>query len=231
MEKSTYSGTVKPETAAVEREPLRRDFAGEAIELARQWRYLGWFATAVALLAAPIPFLWLWKHEDWELRFALVTTLVLVAAFRGLVDLVLRRIVPWPTLFGTDDARLRAEDIVSRRRTSFWGRIYKLAFVVGIVTTAVWLVRLFFAGGGVAWSDPLVSALHSIGDAIAHPSSAFQIALQFLFLALGGIALYIVPMLIAGVSQIRSFEPGDTDWGVSTRSAASPRRRTRCARS
>jgi len=48
---------VEAETASVEQEPLRRDFGGEAVSLARQWRYLGWFATTVALLASPVPFL------------------------------------------------------------------------------------------------------------------------------------------------------------------------------
>ena len=40
--------------------------------------------------------------------------------FRGLVDILVRRVIPWPSLFGTDDARLREEDIVNRRRAWTW---------------------------------------------------------------------------------------------------------------
>ena len=28
--------------------------------------------------------------------------------------------IPWPSLFGTDDARLREDDIVNRRRAWTW---------------------------------------------------------------------------------------------------------------
>src|ERR1044071_8605140 len=111
MAESPYTQTVEAKSAP--EQPLRRDFGSEAVALAQQWRYLGWFATGVALLASPVPFIWFWKHDHWHLRFALGATLLLVAGFRGLVDLVLRRIMPWPSLFGTDDARLRSEDIVA----------------------------------------------------------------------------------------------------------------------
>jgi hypothetical protein len=43
-----------------------------------------------------------------------------VIAFRGLVDLMARRMLPWPSLYGTDDADLKEEDVVNRRRASFW---------------------------------------------------------------------------------------------------------------
>jgi hypothetical protein len=40
-----------------------------------------------------------------------------VIAFRGMVDLLIRRMIPWPSLFGTEDSRLREEDVVNRRRS------------------------------------------------------------------------------------------------------------------
>jgi len=211
---STYTQSPEAGQAALEPPPARRDFGGEAASLARQWRYLGWFATGVALAAAPIPYLWFTRHEHWHTRFALVATLTLVAAFRGLVDLMLRRIIPWPSLFGTDDARLREADIVARRRTSFWSRVFRIGLWIVALSTVIYVVQLFVHGHDVAWGHAPSSVFHSITHAITHPTGAFRTALQFGILALSGVALYVVPMLIAGVSQIRSFEPGDTDWGV-----------------
>ena len=52
-----------------------------------------------------------------------------VAAFRGLIDLVLRRFIPWPSLFGTDDSRLKEEDVVNRRRAWFWRFWFRLLWL------------------------------------------------------------------------------------------------------
>src|SRR5205823_344794 len=115
---------------------------------------------------------------------------------------------------GTDDARLRSEDIVARRRTSFWGRIFRLGIAIAALSTAIYVVQVFATGHNVSWTRPALGVAHAISHAVTHPTKVFQYGLQFGILGLSGIALYIVPMLIAGVSQIRSFEPGDTDWGV-----------------
>jgi hypothetical protein len=44
---------------------------------------------------------------------------VAVIAFRGLVDVVFRRFIPWPSLFGTDETRLREDDVLARRAGVF----------------------------------------------------------------------------------------------------------------
>jgi len=46
---------------------------------------------------------------------ALGATVGLVVASRGVVDLLFRRLIPWPSLFGTDTQRLREEDVMARR--------------------------------------------------------------------------------------------------------------------
>src|SRR5690349_2910105 len=89
-------------------------------ELAEQWRSLTRMATLVALLTAPAAFLWLHLHEGLALRYALLLTVIEVAAFRGAVDVLFRRFIESPSLFGEESPALRAEDVVARRRTAFW---------------------------------------------------------------------------------------------------------------
>ena len=99
----------------------------ESILLAQQWRTLARTATLVAILTSPAAFLWFHKHQGLSLGWSLAATIASVAAFRGFIDLVLRRFIPWPSLFGTDDTRLQDEDVVNRRRAWFWRFWYRLA--------------------------------------------------------------------------------------------------------
>src|SRR5215469_751575 len=94
--------------------------AGAGPALADQWRSLSRTATVVALLTAPVAFVWLHSHNGLAVRYALLLTIVEVAAFRGLVDIVFRHFIASPSLFGEERAELRAEDVVMRRRLSFW---------------------------------------------------------------------------------------------------------------
>ena len=57
-------------------------------------------------------------------------------AFRGLVDLMTRRMLPWPSLYGTDDADLKEEDVVNRRRASFWRFWFRFFVFFAIVFTS-----------------------------------------------------------------------------------------------
>src|SRR5205823_6959334 len=87
--------------------------------LNEQWRALRRSATFVAVLSAPVAFLWLWAHSGLSLGWAIVVTAGAVFAFRGALDLVFRRFIPWPSLFATEDVRLREEDVLNRRRAWF----------------------------------------------------------------------------------------------------------------
>src|SRR5215216_2919757 len=101
--------------------------AGEASKaLASQWRRLIRAATLIAILTSPIPFLWLYVQQDWPLGWALVVTFLSVIAYRGLLDVVLRRLIPWPSLFGADEPRLLDEDVVNRRRAWWWAKRWRL---------------------------------------------------------------------------------------------------------
>src|SRR6185312_5240115 len=95
----------------------------QARELARQWRRLARVATSVAILTSPVAFVWFREQAGWGFWLSLLATFLVVIAFRGFVDLVFRRFIPWPSLFGTDGDQLKEEDVMSRRRSWFWRRI------------------------------------------------------------------------------------------------------------
>ena len=81
---------------------------GEASqELARSWRKLTRAATAVALLTAPALFIWFTQQNDWAWWVSLLATLGVVIVFRGFAELLFRRLIPWPSLFGVESAALR----------------------------------------------------------------------------------------------------------------------------
>ncbi len=89
-------------------------------ELARDWRRLTRAATAVAVLTSPALFVWFTQQNGWSWWVSLLATVAVVVVFRGFSDLVFHRIIPWPSLFGTESTLLREEDIVGRRRAWFW---------------------------------------------------------------------------------------------------------------
>ena len=89
-------------------------------ELALQWRRLTWAATFVALLTSPAVALYFHEYVGWSWLWSIVGALGLVIVSRGLLDILFRRVIPWPSLFGSDSEQLREEDVVARRRAWFW---------------------------------------------------------------------------------------------------------------
>src|SRR5579864_7096467 len=160
--------------------------------LSRELRRLTRFATVVAILTSPMAYYWFHHHNGWGVGKSLFVTFIAVVIFRGLVDLTVRRVIPWPSLFGTDDARLREEDIVNRRRAWTWR----------------WFVRLFIIRIGV-----LTHAWAKIGHA-AHNPTFWIYGMQIVFLFFANFLIFMGPLLLMGVSQIRGYEPGDAEWGV-----------------
>jgi ATP-dependent Zn protease len=126
--------------------------------------------------------------------------------FRGLLDLVFRRLIPWPSLFAIDDARLKEEDVVARRRAWHWRWWLGAAVWVVVVNTAVW-AALVASGSHTSWLGTIGRLATALGKVL--PLVALlPIYLLFNFVILFG------PLMMMGVSQIRGFEPGDADWGV-----------------
>ena len=168
-----------------------------SIELAGQWRRLTRVATLVAVITSPVAFVWFHNHIGWAWYWSLLATIGVIAAFRGLVDIGLRRMIPWPSLFGVEEGRIREEDVIARRRASFWRSLF--SFVI--------------------WTGLLIGAFVAVFTLLGIDAGGYltAIAPQLLILPLFFIFNFMIllgPMLMLGISQIRGFEPGDADWGV-----------------
>ena len=172
------------------------------LELADQWRKLRRAATFVAVLTSPAAFVWFHNRAQLSLLWSVVAAFGVVVAFRGTLDLVLRRLIPWPTLFGSDDARLREEDIVARRRAWTWSRVFRYAIWFGVLITLFWLSR------GGTWWGTAGWLWHTLGKLFSSSQLWIQLVFVF-FLFFANFAILMGPMLMMGISQIRGFEPGD----------------------
>jgi cell division protease FtsH len=186
--------------------------AGEASKaLASQWRRLIRAATLIAVLTSPLPFLFLYVQRDWPLGWAIVVTFLAVIAYRGLLDIVLRRLIPWPSLFGADEQQLKDEDVVNRRRAWYWQKRWKLAYVIVLFMTALWVIALLIPGGETTWWGPTVRFIDwflGFASQLSFYAILFPLLFFFNFLILFG------PLVLVGISQVQSYEPGDADWGV-----------------
>jgi ATP-dependent Zn protease len=183
----------------------------EALELGRQWRSLGRAATIVALLTSPVAFAWFYVHQGLDFRYAILLTVIEVAAFRGLVDVVFRRFIQTPSLFGADSVELRAEDVVNRRRSSFWRTVWKWTWRFFVLVTLIWLVLVFF-GHDLSWGDVFHKFTH-IFSALGNTAFLGQFIVLPLFF-LFNFLIFFGPMMAMGISQVRGYQPGDAEWGV-----------------
>src|SRR6476661_7710512 len=108
--------------------------------LAAQWRQLTRAATFVALLTSPAFFVILYQRNGWGMVAALIVTFAAVIAFRGLIDVLARKVIPSPSLYGADQ-RMAEEDVIARRRAWYWRTKYRqltylltlFALVVGVL--------------------------------------------------------------------------------------------------
>jgi cell division protease FtsH len=189
-------------------QPLVTLPAGEASRLlADQIRRLARAATFVALLTSPAVFVWLYEVQGWSMLWSLVGTFFAVIAFRGIVDLIFRRAIPWPSLFGSDSQQLREEDVVNRRRVWFWRFWLRTAIFVFSFITLAWLIRGGSYFGTVGWF------FDSIGFLLSQPTLWMQVVFVF-FLFIANFAILFGPLLAMNLTQVRGYEPGDAEWGV-----------------
>ena len=178
-------------------------------ELADQWRKLTRAATAVAILTSPALFIWFLQYNGWAWYWSLLATLGVIIVFRGFADLFFRRLIPWPSLFGADSQQLRDEDVMSRRRAWYWRKKARLAVILLVITTVVWLLR----GGDATWLGTPGYMFGKLGVILSQPALWVQVVFVF-FLFIANFGILMGPMLLMGISQIRGFEPGDAQWGV-----------------
>jgi hypothetical protein len=128
----------------------------ESVALASQLRKLARVATLVAVLTSPAAYFWFRHSTHLSVLGSIFAALGVVIAFRGFIDLVIRRLIPWPSLFGTEETRLREEDVMNRRRAWTWRFWYRLALFLIILNSIVFLYRLIKAPAGtsVSWPAP-----------------------------------------------------------------------------
>jgi hypothetical protein len=181
--------------------------------LAVEWRRLTRAATFVALLTAPAFFLVLYESNHLGLLASILITALAVFMFRGLVEVVTRHFIPWPSLLNNQE--LREDDIVARRRHWFWASKYRrLPFWIVAVFIFLGLFQAMFAFSGVhsGFFDPVpgLRTLFPAQDAAQYASLVFQIPL-LLFV---NVFIFIGPFVLMAVRSIHSYEPGDASWGV-----------------
>ena len=185
----------------------------ESVALASQLRRLARVATIVALLTSPAAYFWFHHQVGLGVWPSIGATAGVVIGFRGFVDLVVRRLIPWPSLFGTEETRLREEDVVNRRRAWTWRFFFRVGiFFTGLITL-VWLARVAKNKPDATWPGAATSILSGINHVISTPGLWIQIVfVGFLFIS--NFLIFMGPMMLMGISQIRGYEPGDAEWGV-----------------
>ena len=134
---------------------------------------------------------------------------------RGLIDVILRKFVPWPTLYGDDSEKRREADALDRKRWWFWSRKLRFAIWAVVVITILYGVRLLTATAGeeVTWLNTLTWMLDGLLGVLSNPQALIQVVFVF-FLFIANFAILFGPLLGMGITQIKGFEPGDADWGV-----------------
>ncbi|HWE82396.1 MAG TPA: AAA family ATPase [Gaiellaceae bacterium] len=188
---------------------------GSHAALSRELRRLTRAATFVAIMTSPVAFFWFHRHEGWSVEKSVLVTFAAIVVFRGLVDVLVRRVIPWPSLFGTDDARLREEDVTNRRRAWTWRGVFRRVIWIGGIITVVYLIQLETAktGSNVTWVGTATAAFSHLNHFRQNPQN-LQLAVQIPILFLANFLIFMGPLLLMGVSQIRGYEPGDAEWGV-----------------
>jgi cell division protease FtsH len=187
---------------------LQRRVNDQAISLAREWRMLGRVATAVALLTSPALFFLLYGTYDWDFIWALLGAIAGVVIFRGGVDVLAHKLIPTPALYGAEDA-LKEQDVVSRRRLWYWRHKFKVWFWVGLILL---IVGFFVARSN---DESMIDAMGTIFTSIPKGIvTAIQLGGTLVIFMLFNFLILFGPLVIMGIFQIKTYEPGDADWGV-----------------
>src|SRR4051794_11768089 len=189
------------------------DSSGEApgrssIPLAEEWRALRRAATIVALLTSPAFFLLLWERNGWNPLLALLVTFAAVIMFRGLVDVIVRRLIPWPNLYNADQ-ELLDEDVIARRRAWYWRKKFRRLTIYGT------LFLLIFGGIALLNNESIGDAVSNFFNGIGKSAGTLAVlAIQLPVFFIFNFLIFLGPMLVMGIRQMKGYEPGDADWGV-----------------
>jgi cell division protease FtsH len=200
----------------VSREPARPLLGGgneHALSLAGEWRKLGRLATIVAVLTAPALYALLHNRFEWPILWSVVGALAGIVLFRGLVDVIAHKLVPFPSLFNAGE-ELRKADVVARRRHWYWKTKYRRLFWLGL-TLAVLLWIASQVQQNKTGDGSLSGAFDQLGSWLssAAPLAASYGLILFVFFFINLFILF-GPMFFFSIQQIKGYEPGDADWGV-----------------
>jgi ATP-dependent Zn protease len=131
-----------------------------------------------------------------------------VAAFRGLVDIIAHRLIPSPSLYGAE-TELAEGDVVSRRRLWYWRKLFRRVIVLGgIFLIAAGITAIF---SKESLSQGAADVLKSVPSMIAQAPALFA---TFFVLFIINFGILFGPLIFLGAQQIKTYEPGDADWGV-----------------
>ena len=125
----------------MEREPGRSLIGGvndSALSLANEWRKLGRLATIVAVLTAPALYVVCHNSFGWPVFWSIVAALAGIVIFRGFIDVVAHKLIPFPPLYGAEDS-LRAQDVIARRRHWYWKTRLRRWFWLLLIFGMQWL--------------------------------------------------------------------------------------------
>jgi cell division protease FtsH len=190
---------------------------GAGVGLARQWRTLNLIANLVAIAA--IPAVWMLYRDDAGLSrlHAALATWGTLAAARGTFDLLAHRFIPWPSLFGAEKSWLK-EDTGLRRRIAFWRFMWRFSIgyltLFGVFPYVMDVLRGDHANfvDSIVWGIHRVSTVTSFWNGMDAANRAQLLFILMINLLIG--AIFIVPMVLMAVRQMKSYEPGDASWGV-----------------
>src|SRR5438105_2043296 len=122
--------------------PLSGSINEHASALAHEWRRLTRAATIVALFTAPAFFLILYDQDHWSLAASLIVTALAVVVFRGLVEVIARKLIPWPSLYGAEES-LKKDDLTARRRHWYWRtKFRRVPYLVAFIFALLGLCQL-----------------------------------------------------------------------------------------
>src|SRR3954447_6682587 len=182
--------------------PTRPAFSEKNELLAGEWRKLSRAATFVAVLTGPAFFAVLVSRDGWSPGWALIVTILAVAAFRGLIDIIAHKLIPRASLY-TADREALLDDATARRRVWYWRGKYRIAIWLGAILGAIYLI----------WGTTPSDVWHGLGSLFSNPQ-VLILALQLPFFFFFNFIILFGPMLIFGLRQMKGYEPGDADWGV-----------------